>query len=159
MLRKSRVWPVAIMAISIGLAAPARAEVQENMKIPIELVLEIPCANGGAGEIVTLTGNLHVVTSFVINGNVVRGRFHDQPQGISGVGSITGDQYHATGVTSGEFKSSLKDGEAVMSFENNFRIIGQGPGNNFLVHQNQHLTINANGDVTAVVDVLGADCK
>ncbi len=161
MPKKMRVWSVTLVALSIGpIAVPeARAEVQENASIPVEIVLEIPCANGGAGEIVTLTGDLHILTSFVINGNVVRGRFHYQPQGISGYGSITGDHYQATGVTQGQFKSSLQNGQAVISFENNFRIIGQGTGNNFLVHENLHLTINANGDLTTVVDHVSADCK
>ncbi|MGE5277186.1 MAG: hypothetical protein ACM3SU_09340 [Acidobacteriota bacterium] len=160
MRKKTREWFVIVAIFASLLAVPvARAEVDENVRLPVEIVLEIPCANGGAGEIVTLTGDLHIVTSYVINGNVVRGRFHYQPQGISGDGSITGDHYQATGVTQGQFKSSLQNGQAVISFVNNFRIIGQAPGNNFLVHENLHLTINANGDMTAVVDQVGADCK
>jgi hypothetical protein len=161
MKRHTRHFSTVLAAISlVFLSAPsARAEVEENVRIPVEIAFEIPCANGGTGEIVVLTGDLHVVTSFVINGNVVRGRFHYQPQGISGYGTVTGDQYHATGVTQGQFKSSLKNGEAMVSLVNNFRIIGQGPGNNFLVHENMHLTINANGDITTSVDHLGADCK
>ena len=42
---------------------------------------------------------------------------------------------------------------------NNFRIIGQGPGNNFLVHETFHVTINANGVVTATVDNFSVECK
>jgi len=160
-MTKARRWSLIVMAVSLGLIAvpDARAAVDENVSLPVEIVLEIPCANGGAGEVVTLTGDLHILMSYVINGNVVRGRFHDQPQGISGYGSITGDRYQATGVTQGQFKSSLQNGQALISFVNNFRIIGQGPGNNFLVHENLHLTINANGDVTTAVDLVGADCK
>jgi len=30
------------------------------------------------------------------------------------------------------------------SFVNNFKIIGQGPGTNLLIHENFHLSINAN---------------
>jgi hypothetical protein len=139
--------------------APARAAVEENDKLPIELVIDIPCANDGAGETVTLTGNLHIVMTAVINGNKVQGKYHFQPQGVSGYGSITGDRYQATGVTQGQFKASMQNGQAHVTSENNFRIIGQGPGNNFLVHENLHLTINANGDVTTAVDHLGIDCK
>jgi hypothetical protein len=42
---------------------------------------------------------------------------------------------------------------------NNFRIIGQGPGNNFLVHDNFHISVNANGVVTSFHDNFGVDCK
>jgi hypothetical protein len=81
---------------------------------------------------------------------------HDQPQGISGTGLVTGDKYQATGVTQDEFNTSFGMEE---TFINNFRIIGQGPGNNFLVHENFHITINANGTVTAFHDNFTIDCK
>ncbi|HEY7112152.1 MAG TPA: hypothetical protein VIA45_04405 [Thermoanaerobaculia bacterium] len=147
------------VAVGLAIAVAAPAEVTENTKIPVEIDLEIPCANGGAGEEVLLTGNLHVLTTFVINKNVIQGHFHDQPEGVSGFGSVSGDHYKATGVSQGEFKSSLHNGEAIVSFINNFRIIGQGPGNNYIVHQNVHLIISANGDLTTVVDGVEADCK
>jgi hypothetical protein len=41
----------------------------------------------------------------------------------------------------------------------NFRIIGQGSGNNFLIHENFHVTINPNGTVTAFVDNFSVDCR
>ncbi len=147
------------LLLTLSAVPPAAAEVTENDKIPVEIDLDIPCANGGAGELVSLTGNLHVLTTYSINGNVVRGRFHDQPEDIKGFGSVTGDRYEATGVSQGQFKASLQNGQAIVSFINNFRIIGQGTGNNFLVHQNVHMTINANGDLTTVVDQVRADCK
>ena len=34
-----------------------------------------------------------------------------------------------------------------------------GAGNNFLFHENQKITINANGDVTVIHDNFSADCK
>ena len=147
------------LLLTLSAVPPAAAEVTENDKIPVEIDLDIPCANGGAGELVSLTGNLHVLTTYSINGNVIRGRFHDQPEDIKGFGSVTGDRYEATGVSQGQFKASLQNGQAIVSFINNFRIIGQGTGNNFLVHQNVHMTINANGDLTTVVDQVRADCK
>ena len=64
-----------------------------------------------------------------------------------------------TGVTQDEFKGSFQNEQSEQSFINNFLMIGQGPGNNFLVHENFHLAINANGDVTAVHDNLSIDCK
>jgi hypothetical protein len=45
------------------------------------------------------------------------------------------------------------------TYINNFRMIGQGPGNNFLVHTTNHVTINANGEATATVDNTSTECK
>lgn len=130
-----------------------------NFKIPVNILVFIPCADAGAGEFVELTGNLHVLFHTTVNGNRFNVKSHFQPQGISGVGQSTGDKYQATGVTQERFGGSFVNGQFSDTFINNFRIIGQGPGNNFLVHQVFHVTVNANGDVTAFVDNFKSDCK
>jgi hypothetical protein len=72
---------------------------------------------------------------------------------------IAATKYQATGVTQDYFKGAFNNGQFNQTFVNNFRIIGQGPGNNFLVHENFHLTINANGEVTATHDNFSVECK
>ena len=37
--------------------------------------------------------------------------------------------------------------------------IGQGNGNNFLVHDNVHITVNADGTVTPFHDNFSIECK
>jgi len=138
---------------------PANASVQVNDQTDISLTVFIPCAAGGVGQVVDLTGPLHTLITFTINGNNVSGFFHFQPQGISGTGETTGEKYQATGVTQESFKTSLQDGQANSTFVNNFRIIGQGPGNNFLVHETLHFAINANGTVAVFHDNFSVECK
>jgi hypothetical protein len=152
------------MLASVGIllvawAAPVQAEVLVNDSFDVSLLVFVPCANGGAGELVDLEGPLHELISITINGNHVSGDSHNQPQGISGVGESTGDTYHATGVTQDHFSGSFTNGQFNETFVNNFRVIGQGPGNNFTVHENLHITVNANGDVTVFHDNFSADCK
>ena len=139
---------------------PAHAAVQTNDTTTIALSVFVPCAAGGAGEIVDLAGPLHTLITFTINGNNVSGIFHFQPQGIVGVGETTGQTYHATGITEESFpKTSFQNGQANFSFVNNFRIIGQGAGNNYLVHENFHMTFSANGALTVTHDNFSIDCK
>jgi len=147
---------LAVLAIMI---APASAAVQVNDKTDISLTIFVPCAAGGAGEVVDLSGPLHTLISFTLNGSNVSGYFHFQPQGISGTGETTGIKYQATGVTEESFKNSLQNGQANLTFVNNFRIIGQGPGNNFLVHETLHITVNADGTLTVFHDNFSIDCK
>jgi hypothetical protein len=133
---------------------------QINDMSDINLTVFVPCVAAGAGEIVDLTGPLHTLITFTINRNNVSGTAHFQPQGLSGTGETTGDKYQATGVTKDtSFKVSFQNGQAQQTFVNNFRIIGTGPGNNFLVHEEAHITINANGSVTVVHDNLSIACK
>lgn len=136
---------------------PVRAAVQTNIKVPVNIGVFIPCAADGAGEVVFLTGNLHVLLRFTMGqAGGIHVASHFQPQGISGDGQTTGAKYQGTGVTQDEFNAKVGVEE---TFINNFRIIGQGPGNNFLIHENFHITFNANGVPTASVDNFSVDCR
>jgi hypothetical protein len=46
-----------------------------------------------------------------------------------------------------------------MTLVNNFRIIGAGDANNFMVHTTVHVTVNANGEVTASVTNTDVTCQ
>ena len=139
---------------------PANAAKQVNDTSEINLTVFVPCAAGGAGELVDLSGPLHTLITFSINGNNVSGTAHFQPQGLSGTGETTGDKYQATGVTKDtSFKVSFQNGQAQQTFVNNFRIIGTGPGNNYLVHEVAHITFNADGTLTVFHDSFSIDCK
>jgi hypothetical protein len=135
--------------------------ITENVSIPLELTTFVPCANGGAGENVDLSGNLHVLFHLTASDSGrVTIKDHAQPQGITGVGQVTGDLYRGTGVSqqTQTFFADL-DFPFVVTFVDNFRIIGPGPGNNLLMHETFHITLNPNGVFTAEVDNITVDCK
>ena len=139
------------------LLAPATAGTEVNDKDPFSFVVFVPCANGCAGETVPLDGFLHTLINVRSNANGGFGlKLHFQPQGVTGVGSVTGDKYQATGVTQ---QNANVNAAVTVTFVNNFRVIGQGPGNNFLVHENAHVTVNANGETTVDHDNFSIECK
>ena len=147
---------VAALASAAGAGAQATAATSNEL-IPIGISVFIPCANGGAGEIAVLNGTLHVVSHVTIDDqgglHVMQ---HFQPQGVSGVGLQTGDSYQGTGVTRSGFNATAG---LESTYVNNFRIIGQGPNNNSLVHSVFHVTITPNGDVSTVVDNFSVECR
>jgi hypothetical protein len=126
-----------------------------NEFLDVTEFVDIPCA----GESVVLQGQLHVLTHYTVTGNQVVSKTHFQPQGITGTGTVSGDRYHSTGVSQEIFKGSFSNGQYTTTMIDNFRIIGQGPGNNFLVHATFHLTLNANGATTATLDRFSVECK
>ena len=67
-----------------------------------------------------------------------------------------GDTYHATGETLETFNGKVGFDD---TYVNHFKIIGTGTGNNLLIHENFHITVNAKGVVTAYVDNFSAECK
>jgi len=156
-----RVKTLVYLLLAVGLlhisVQPVSAEAQSNIKVPVEIAVFIPCAADGAGELVFLTGNLHALVRFTMDqAGGIHAAAHFQPQGISGVGQTTGAKYQATGVTQDEFNAKRGIQE---TFINNFRIVGQGPGNNFLIHETFHITFNANGVASASVDNFSVDCR
>ena len=149
---------VGIVAMPAGVHGQAAGSMQ-NFAFPVTIVAFVPCANDGAGEFIQVTGNLHVLTHTIVNQSGITEKLHFQPQGIAGTGLDSGDKYQATGVTQQITHTSSDPGVLIISFVNNFRLIGQGPGNNFLVHETVHITANARGVQTASVDNLKLSCR
>ena len=128
-----------------------------NEKQPIDEIIFVPCANNGAGENVELKGNVHILIHTTLNGNNFNTKYHVQPQSVIGVGQTTGITYHGSGVTQQEIKGSFKNEKYIETDINNFKIAGHGV--NYKIHDNMHITVNANGETTATVDNFSSDCK
>jgi hypothetical protein len=141
----------------VASATAAQAEVSTNEQVSLAYAGFVPCANGGLGEIVAGTIEMHNLISSTVNGNNVSDRFQFQPHG-SMIGAITGDTYRVTGVTQGRSAYSLQDGRYTLTYVNSFQLIGPGPGNNLLVHEVAHVTINGD-DVVVQHDNLTIDCQ
>lgn len=152
------VFATAAAALSGAVSASAQATtVTTNERVPIAVFAFVPCANDGAGELVVVTGTLHVLTHVTIDDQGgLHVRQHFQPQGVSGTGLTTGDKYQGTGVTQTEFNATAGIEQTSV---NNFRIVGQGPDNNLLIHSNVHVTVTPNGDVTSVVENSSVECR
>lgn len=149
---------VLILSLSVSMMALAEAATYiENTTNYYDQTIFVHCAAGGAGEDVRITGTVHEVLVFTVDENGgFHGVFHAQPMGIKAVGQTTGDIYQATGVSMEQFNNL--DGYTDTIVES-FKIIGPGPGNNFVVQEVLHLTENANGEVTAFVDYYSYACK
>jgi hypothetical protein len=152
---------VASLAAAVLLAstATAQAEVVQNTSESIQAVVWVPCANGGVGEFVDLSGTLHVLRKLTEGSDSVSATEHFQPQGVRGVGESTGAVYEGTGVTRTGFTFSLHDGSGEQSYDNTFQLIGHGTAANFRVRQHRHLKLDANGQVTVNVDTTTVDCR
>ncbi len=128
-----------------------------NLILPLDLLANIPCANGGAGEDVQFSGSLHALFHVSVSASgVVNLYSHFQPMGAKGIGQTTGDVYNATGITQDHVTLKKGIGE---TFINNFRLIGPGPGNNLVIHETFKVNVNANGELVVLLDHTSVDCK
>jgi hypothetical protein len=161
MRRMLLVFSICAMAALLP-ASPALAAATSftaSTTIPIDLTVFVPCANSGAGELVTLSGNLHDLFHVTFDGSGgLTVKVLDNPQGVSGVGQSTGTVYHGTGQTQQTFHLSGVSDASSSTFVNVFHIVGSGPGNDFFVREVTHVTVNANGTLTAFVDQFSVTC-
>ena len=127
----------------------AAIAINQSFREALDQTEFVACANGGAGEEVQLSGTLHTVFHLTINANRLMIREHFQPQGAIATGLTTGTVYRAVGGTRTIETVSAFNGSFTGTLVNNFRLIGPGPGNNLQIHENAHLTVNANGEITA----------
>lgn len=151
---------ITLLTVSLGGSVFSQSRpTTRNLFVPLIGERFIPCANDGAGEIVLFQGFLHVVEHHTFNDRFVNEKIHIQPINVEGVGLITGDMYRGTGVSQIQDSFRLANGATHITSINNFRFIGQGPDNNFQVHETVHTTINANGEVTVTVENSNRDCN
>lgn len=160
MRRNVRKWSitakfaVALAIVGLVVQTPTRAAVIVNTQVPFTLTVATTCFP----EIVVLTGSTHILqTSEVDDNGGIHFKSQLQSQGISGIGMITGVKYQGMSLRQTHtIDHSTPALETTLMLD--IRVIGQGSANNFLLHVTMHMTINANGEVTANVVNTGIEC-
>jgi hypothetical protein len=149
---------LALISAVSWVAAPASADTTV-VRVPVDSRLFLPCANGGAGEVVHFTGWIVGVSSGTADG---AGGFHarsiEVEQGVSGVGETTGGRYveHFVNLS---FSSTGSDGFPLTSTQQLiYRVDSAGPGSDSLIRIRNHTTINANGETTVTFDEATMEC-
>ncbi|MCB2203695.1 hypothetical protein KQI65_03020 [bacterium] len=138
---RNMVAALTLAFVLTGLFASGSAFAQRttNQSFPFTMTQFVACANDGEGELVTFEGTLHIMMqTWVDDEGCTHIKSVAHPKKLSGTGSVTGDSYQATGMTMSIEDEIVNCGEECVvqfSIVNNFRLIGQGPGNNYTVHQ------------------------
>jgi hypothetical protein len=150
---------VVLTAIGAGTAASPASAATNVVRVPVDSRLFLPCANGGAGEVVHFTGMIIGVSSGTADG---AGGFHarsiEVEQGVQGVGETTGRRYveHFVNLF---FSTTGPDGFPLVSTQQLiYRVDSAGPGVDSLIRIRNHTTINANGDVSVTFDDATMEC-
>lgn len=108
----------------------------------------VPCANGGAGELVNGVIDAHILETSTTNGNVDVWKFQFAPRGTL-VGNTTGDTFRLGGVEHGTYVESGGNERYTATYVNRYHLIGSGSAGNLVVRETAHLTFD--GD-NAIVD-------
>lgn len=115
-----------------------------------------PCAVGT--EFVEFTGFFSGTVHYTINGNMLTGHTNGVVR-LSGEAQSTGTKYEYINAIENPFTESLVNGQASFTFVGKTAIIAQGSDAEWFVSPVFHVTINANGEVTAEVERFEEVCK
>ena len=117
--------------------------------IPLHAIRSGDCTS----EQVELSGRIHLVSQVQSDGTVVG---HFNYQGVSGVGLTSGTTYRSSSVDNFRLAAPLPSDITSVS---SFRLISSGTEDNLLVRVLFHITVNANGEVTAEVEDVNIECE
>ena len=142
----------------LGAATPAAAGtstqiVPENVT---GMVFLDPCT---AEHIIITSGTLQLLVSMSDTTSGLHLVVHGNAQGVTATGESTGDMYRLSGDFWIEENVAATGFPLVVQMVETHDVISAGSAANFLVHLVSHLTINADGSVTAAVDTASAECR
>jgi len=125
---------------------------------PYESTLFIPCANGGAGEDVNLTGTVRIVRQETYNNQRFTFILHAIPDGVTGVGLSTGDNFTAIGGSQTAVTGTIEyGGQYSATYIQQMRFAGQGIS--FVVKYKFHVTVTSNGEISTRIDEEKIECN
>ncbi len=130
--------------------------------VPLQFSRWVPCANGGAGETVDLSGSLQQVFTLTTSSDgIVHLLYHHNLVDVSGVGETTGEIYRYNGVANDAIELAI--GGAVNVGEtwtvtDNFQMVGQGSGTVFTLSVLWHVTVNPDGTLTSYIYSASIGC-
>lgn len=156
---------VVVLVMLLGLlgfrASPALA--QEDTFInefrPFNVVQFNPCALGGAGELIQVDGQVHVVFFEKYNGN---GHSTQKSQinvvNTTATGVTSGIEYRVVGVGKGQSTVKPND-DGTFTLVNQMIYIGPGREPNMVTHDTFHVTVNQGGVEVNVVENSFVKCN
>lgn len=153
MNRNKRIVVVSSFAMTALLLIPltAVAAIVANVHIPVSGAVFNPCN----GETVTFSGIDHFTATVTLDG---AGGFHMTSHDnvhVTAAGSL-GNSYEGNQEDNFEFNGRVG---VEQTFVLTFSEISKGSAPNFEMHILQHITVNANGTVTAFVDNITSNCR
>jgi len=151
-----RLIQAALLASALALLpGAASAAVVTNVQVPLNITAVSPCN----GDVIAVTGSIHLLASSTSDGS---GGFHitfmDNVSQVTGVGSVSGATYHGVG---GDWFSANASPPFPVEFTATdvFGLISAGAAPNFMVTDTFHITLNADGTLTANVARLSITCR
>ena len=155
-LKRTTIFFVLTVALGLFILTPAQAKIYINTSIPIDDIFYNECTE----EDVAFSGDLHLL----VGGNITPSgmghlNIHINNQGVTGEGDITHDSYQVVGAANLTINTDMYDGNPlVLNAVLHMQFVSQGSADNLRLSVHLHITVNANGDVTATLGEITTEC-
>jgi hypothetical protein len=116
--------------------------------MPLHFLRSADCT----GEVVEINGTIHMLNQTQADGSVVG---HFNYLNVTGLGLTSGTMFQTAAVDN--IRLSAPFPSSVTSVQS-FLLVSRGASSNLLVHVTYHITINADGQITADVEDLHMQC-
>lgn len=123
---------------------------------PFEETLFVPCANGGAGEQVSLTGSIHFVYQMFWTDRGFSLVYHDNSQGVTGVGLTSGETFTGSEGTQGTVSAVWENDQWIGTTIQQMRITGRTAS--YVIKYKRQVVITPDGKVTVNIKEKTVDC-
>jgi hypothetical protein len=137
--------------------SPANAAITTNQSMPFTERLAVLCPGSSTIEFFDISGTVHTLITFTINGNNVSGVLHINAQGATAISETTGLTYRVTSSGSESFKTSMQNGQANMTLVQTINFLSRD-SNTILFRFTEHFTFNADGTVTVMFTDISLEC-
>jgi len=151
-----RLLPALFLAAALWLVpVTSSAAVVQNVQVPLNVTVFNPCT----GDLIAVSGSIHFLATMTQDqGGGFHISFMDNVSQVTGTGSVTGVTYH--GVGGDWFTVNVRPPFPVeFTATDVFGLISQGPSPNLVVTDTFHITVNADGTMTANVSRLSISCN
>jgi len=125
--------------------------------VPFETTLFVPCANGGAGEDVVLTGFTNFIYQMSWTDQGFTLIYHDNVHQVTGIGVSSNESFIASGGTNGIVRASWVNSQWIGTTTRQMRVIGQNTS--FTVTYKYHITVISDGTVIVNSIEQATDCN
>jgi hypothetical protein len=125
--------------------------------VPIAETLFVSCANGGAGENITLTGTTNFVYQITWNDHGFHLVYHANSHALTGVGLSSGETFTGSDGTQGTVMGSFVNNQWIGT--TNERMIINGQNTKYTIVYKNHLVVTPDGKVTVSISEKTIDCS
>ena len=137
--------PVAKVADAEPSISSHASDRTSTVAVPYDRTVYVPCANGGAGEYVQLTGSTNFLYTISWTDHGFTYGYHENSYGIKGLGLTSGEQFVASGIIHGSVAASWVNEQWIAVFTDQLRVTGSNA--NFVIKNTYHVITTPDGDV------------